>query len=317
VSTAEDTALVPEAPLPLPRRRAFRKLRWITEGSRPLASLFFLWLVALTVVPLLLLLAVSLTQKVGGPGLGLRWSLDSYARILDPLYLQVFVKTVGVAGVATVTCLVLGFPVAYALSKFQGRARSLGLLLMFLPFWTNFILRVYGTVSLFGNYGLLNQLLLRVGLVDEPIRILYTRLGVFLGLVYNYLPFLVVPIFAALEKLDPDLEEAAQDLGANRWTTLRRVVLPNVREGIGTGCLFVFVPMLGEYVIPDTLGGAREAFLGNVMVSQFFAVNDWPFGAAIAGMMTVLLLSCLWMLGSARRAREARYQAARSVEGRR
>lgn len=288
------------------KRRPFRKLRSITEGSRPLAAVFFLWLFGLTVVPLLLLLAISFTQKVGGPGLGLQWSLDSYARIVDALYLKVFVKTVAVAGVATLTCLVLGFPVAYALSKFQGRARSIGLMLLFLPFWTNFILRVYGTVSLFGNYGLLNQLLLGTGLVDEPIRILYTRAGVFLGLVYNYLPFLVVPIFAALEKLDADLEEAAHDLGANRWSTIWKVVLPNVREGVGTGCLFVFVPMLGEYVIPDTLGGAREAFLGNVMVSQFFAVNDWPFGAAIAGMMTVLLLACLGILESARRTREAR-----------
>lgn len=290
-------------------RRPFRKLRSITEGSRPLAAVFFLWLVVLTVLPLILLLAISFTQKVSGQGLGLRWSLDSYARILDALYLQVFVKTVVVAGVATATCLVLGFPVAYALSKFQGRARSLGLMLLFLPFWTNFILRVYGTVSLFGNYGLFNQVLLRLGVVDEPVRILYTRTGVFLGLVYNYLPFLVVPIFAALEKLDPDLEEAAQDLGANRWTTLRKVVVPNVREGIGTGCLFVFVPMLGEYVIPDTLGGAREAFLGNVMVSQFFAVNDWPFGAAIAGLLTFLLLASLWALGRARRLKEARLPA--------
>lgn len=289
-----------------PARRPFRKLKSITEGSRPLAAVFFLWLVLLTVVPLVLLLAISLTQKASGPGLGLRWSMDSYARILDALYLQVFLKTIVVAGLATATCLVLGFPVAYALSKFRGRARSIGLMLLFLPFWTNFILRVYGTVSLFGNYGLLNQLLLRMGVVDEPVRILYTRAGVFLGLVYNYLPFLVVPIFAALEKLDPDLEEAAQDLGADRWTTLRRVVVPNVREGIGTGCLFVFVPMLGEYVIPDTLGGAREAFLGNVMVSQFFAVNDWPFGAAIAGLMTVLLLVSLWGLGRARRFGEAR-----------
>lgn len=265
-----------------------------SEGG-PLRFAFFAWLLGLTVVPLLLLLFTSF-RGPSGP------TFANYLRLFDPLYLKVFGKTLLMASVATLCCLALGLPVAYELAKMQGVGRRIGLLLLFLPFWTNFVLRIYSTVSLLGNHGLLNQLLLSSGLVDEPVRILYTRVGVFLGLVYNYLPFVVVPIYASLEKLDPSLREAAQDLGASRWQTFRHAVLPNIREGIGTGCLFVFVPMLGEYVIPDLLGGAREAFLGNVMVSQFFVAQDWPFGSAIAGGLASVLLLALWALSTRKNA---------------
>jgi ABC-type spermidine/putrescine transport system permease subunit I len=205
-------------------------------------------------------------------------------------------KTVGLACTATLGCLALGFPVAYYLARAQGTKRQVGLVLLFIPFWTNFILRVYALVSVLGNHGLLNQLLLQLGVTEEPVRILYTRLGVYFGLVYNYLPFLVVPIFSALEKLDSSLLEASWDLGATRYQTFWKVILPNVKQGILIGCLFVFIPMLGEYVIPDLLGGAKEVFLGNVMVSQFFIMQDWPFGSALAGLLSSLLLLTLCAL---------------------
>ena len=130
---------------------------------------------------------------------------------------------------------------------------------------------------------------------DHPVKILYTRLGVLIGLIYNYLPFLVVPIFSALEKLDHSLREAAADLGAGRIQTFWKVVLPNIKEGVFVGSLFVFIPMLGEYVIPDLLGGAKEVFLGNIMVSQFFVLQDWPFGSALAGLLSIILLFALWL----------------------
>ena len=150
-------------------------------------------------------------------------------------------------------------------------------------------------MSIFGNHGLLNQLIMRLGLTDTPLEILYTRFGVYLGLVYNYLPFLVVPIFSALEKFDLSLREAAMDLGANRWQTFTRVLLPNVREGVAVGSLFVFIPMMGEYVIPDILGGAKEVFLGRVMVEQFFTMQDWPFGSALASILSVGLVIAVWV----------------------
>jgi len=204
-------------------------------------------------------------------------------------------KTFWLALMATTSCLLVGFPVAYFLARCHGPMRQFGLILLFIPFWTNFILRIYGIISLVGNHGILNQIIQKVGLANGPVELLYTRTGVFIGLIYNYLPFLVVPIFSALEKFDPVYREAALDLGANRVQTFLRVVLPNIKEGVFIGSLFVFIPMMGEYVIPDLLGGAKEVFLGKIMVSQFFDVQDWPFGSAIAGLLSLLLCFTLYL----------------------
>jgi spermidine/putrescine transport system permease protein len=261
----------------------------------PSAWLFIGWLLFLTLVPFCLIVAMSFFQKTPEGSIWVAFTLENYARCFQKLYAKVVWKTIALASGATLSCLLVGFPVAYYLARAQGAARQVGLILLFIPFWTNFILRIYGIVSLLGNHGLLNQALLHLGLIQEPLKILYTRLGVYIGLVYNYLPFLVVPIFSALEKLDGSWREAAYDLGANRVQTFWRVILPNVKEGVFVGSLFVFIPMLGEYVIPDLLGGAKEVFLGNVMVSQFFVMQDWPFGSAIAGMLSFVMLLTLWL----------------------
>lgn len=260
----------------------------------PPSAWFFLgWLVIFTLLPFCFILATSVFEKNAQAGLTLSFTLENYARCFHWLYAKVFLKTLAMALTATITCLMIGFPVAYYIARAQGRLRQVGLVLLFIPFWTNFILRVHAMVSLLGSHGILNQFLLSTGLISEPIQILYTRTGVYLGLIYNYLPFLVIPVFSALEKLDPSYREAAMDLGANRVQTFWRVTLPNVREGILTGSLFVFIPMLGEYVIPDLLGGAKEVYVGNVMVSQFFTMQDWPFGSAIAGLLSLGLLVAL------------------------
>jgi spermidine/putrescine transport system permease protein len=263
----------------------------------PLGGWFFVgWLITLTLAPFLIILSISFLSRSELGTLQFQWTLENYDRCFQWLYAKVLWKTVGLACTATLGCLALGFPVAYYLARAQGTKRQVGLVLLFIPFWTNFILRVYALVSVLGNHGLLNQLLLQLGVTEEPVRILYTRLGVYFGLVYNYLPFLVVPIFSALEKLDSSLLEASWDLGATRYQTFWKVILPNVKQGILIGCLFVFIPMLGEYVIPDLLGGAKEVFLGNVMVSQFFIMQDWPFGSALAGLLSSLLLLTLCAL---------------------
>ncbi len=222
------------------------------------------------------------------------FTFENYIRSFHWVYARVLLKTIALAGVATLSCLLVGFPVAYFLARSQGAMKQAGLVLLFIPFWTNFILRVYGIISLAGNNGLINQLLLRLGWIDKPVQILYSHLGIYIGLVYNYLPFLVVPIFSALEKLDPSFREAAQDLGANRIQTFWKVVLPNIREGVIVGSLFVFIPMMGEYVIPDMLGGARELFLGNIMVNQFFTMQDWPFGSSIAALLSLILFVAVY-----------------------
>lgn len=247
----------------------------------------------MTFFPFLIILGMSFLKKTPLGTLSFELSFENYLRSFQYIYLRVLFKTVAVALMATLSCLLVGFPVAYHLARSRGWLKQIGLILLFIPFWTNFILRIFGLISLFGNHGLLNQLLLHFGLIQTPLQILYTRTGVYLGLLYNYLPFLVVPIFSSLEKLDPSLREAGFDLGANRSQVFWRIVVPNIKEGVCIGSLFVFIPMLGEYVIPDLLGGAKEAFLGNVMVSQFFVMQDWPFGSAIAGMVSFLLLITL------------------------
>lgn len=259
------------------------------------AYVFLGWLAFMTVFPFLIILGMSFLSKSPTGAIELIPTLSNYSRCFEFVYFQVFLKTFWLALTATASCLLVGFPIAYFLSKLEGSSRQVGLVLIFIPFWTNFILRVHGMISILGNHGLLNQVLITLGITQEPIQILYTRLGVYLGLVYNYLPFLVVPIYSALEKLDPALREAAFDLGAGRVKSFLYVILPNVKEGVFTGSLFVFVPMLGEYVIPDLLGGAKESFLGNVMVSQFFALQDWPFGSACAGLLSFFLLLALWV----------------------
>ncbi len=261
----------------------------------PPALVFIGWLMLLTLIPFLIILGMSFLQRSPTEIVDFHPTLENYFRSFQWIYARVFGKTVWLAMMATVSCLLVGFPVAYYLARSRGPLRQIGLILLFIPFWTNFILRIYGLVSLFGSHGLLNQALLKLGWIESPLAILYTRTGVYFGLVYNYLPFLVVPIFSALEKLDDSLREAAQDLGANRIQTFCKVVLPNIKEGVVVGSLFVFIPMMGEYVIPDLLGGAKEAFLGNVMVSQFFVMQDWPFGSAIAGMLSALLIFTLWL----------------------
>lgn len=257
------------------------------------ALVFVGWLVLMTLVPFCLIIAMSFFKRSPLGTIELSPSFYNYSRCFQWIYITVFGKTIWLAFVATLSCLAVGFPVAYFLAQSKGWVKQFGLLLLFVPFWTNFILRIFGLVSLFGNSGLINQLLLSNGIISEPLGILYTRTGVYLGLVYNYLPFLVIPIYSALEKLDPSLREASFDLGATRPQTFLRVVLPNIKSGVLIGSLFVFIPMLGEYVIPDLLGGAKEVFLGNIMVSQFFVMQDWPFGSAIAGLLSFFLLVAL------------------------
>ncbi len=257
------------------------------------AWVFLIWIILMTLLPFTLILAMSFLKRTDLGTIVFSFGIGNYEQLLDWVYFKVLLKTLWVAFIATVSCLLVGFPVAYFLARVQGPLKGLGLILLFIPFWTNFILRIYGIVSLFGNQGLLNQLLTALGF--PTVSILYTRWGVYIGMVYNYLPFLVVPIYSSLEKLDPFLREAAADLGATRFQAFRKVILPNIKEGVLIGSLFVFIPMLGEYVIPDLLGGAKEAFLGKVMVEQFFVLQDWPLGSAIATVLSLLLLGALWL----------------------
>ena len=218
-------------------------------------------------------------------------TLDNYSFLLeDKLYWISYLKSIKIALISTVLCLLLGFPMAYAIALTPYPWRNLLLLLIILPFWTSFLLRVYAWMIMLGKQGLINNLLMSVGLIDEPLQMLYTDAAVYLGIVYTYVPFMILPLYATLEKLDLDLHEAAADLGARPTQVFRDVTLPLAMPGIIAGSLLVFIPALGEYVIPALLGGLDSLMIGRTLYDEFFVNRDWPLASAVATVLLFILI---------------------------
>ena len=264
---------------------------WFTRLS--LASVSA-WLAVFAVAPALLVLTASFLARGQAEFVVPEFSLAGYAHILDPIFLQVFLRSVYIAGGATLCCLLAGYPFAYLLSRLKvspGRKRLL-LLLVIIPFWTNSLVRTYALMFLLKTQGLLNQALLGLGIIDAPLSLLYTDLAVFIGLTYAMLPFMILPIYASVERLDPRLMEAARDLGAGRIRTFTGITLPMTMPGVVAGCMLVFFPALSMFYIPDLLGGAKSMLIGNYIKNQFLTFRNWPAGSA-AGVLLTLLLGLL------------------------
>jgi spermidine/putrescine transport system permease protein len=255
----------------------------------------WLWLVALFAAPFAIVLAYSfLTRGVYG-GIEQPWTLDSYARLFDLLYLTILVRSFVMALAATGLCLVFAFPAALFISRAE-RHRNLYLQLVMLPFWTSFLVRTYAWLFLLRDTGLINTALQAIGVIHAPLPLLYNDGAVLLGLVYGYLPFMVLPIYATLERLDPALVEAAGDLGARPLSTLFRIVVPLSRPGIVAGAVLVFIPCLGAYLTPDLLGGGRTVLVGNLVQNQFTTARDWPFGSAVSILLMALVTLVVWVI---------------------
>ena len=262
------------------------------------------WLTLLFLGPLGVIALISLMM----PGAPVEWTIDgsAYQRLLDPIYLGVLWRSLSLAVMATVLCLVLGYPLAYYIARRPPRLRRVLFFLVLVPLWTNSLVLIYGWMVMLRPNGAFDQLLQALGFGGgEPLTILYTPAAVILGLVYWYLPFMVYPLYASIEKFDFRLLEAARDLGAGGVAVLVRVLLPLTLPGIATGCLLVFVEALGAFVVPDLLGGAKSMMLGNLVQQRFLSVpQDWPMGAAAAMLMLMLLLvGMLWAsrVGGSRR----------------
>jgi len=253
----------------------------------------FPWLIVLFGVPLLLVLAVSFASR--GTYGGIEWALTftNYTSIADPLYLRIFWRSLWLAVVTTVICLAMGFPLAYVIARAPRRWQGVLLFLVIIPFWTNFLVRTYAWMFILRTEGLLNQALLALGLIHEPLSILFTDWAVLIGLVYGYLPFMVLPLYAALERLDRSLIEAAWDLYAKPLQVFTKVVLPLSRPGVIAGCVLVFIPSLGAYVTPDLLGGARTMMVGNLIQHQYLVVRDWPFGSSLSFVLMAGVLAAV------------------------
>lgn len=252
------------------------------------------WTVMLSLfaAPLAIILAYSFLTRGTWGGITRPWSIESYQRLADPIYLGILWRSFWIAGAATVLCLVLGFPLALFISR-AGHRKNLYLNLVILPFWTSFLVRTYAWMFLLRDTGLINTVLQKLGLIHNPLPLLYNDGAVILGLVYGYLPFMVLPLYATLERLDRNLLEAAADLGAKPWAALTRVVIPLSAPGIRAGAILVFIPCLGAYLTPDLLGGGKTVMIGNLIQNQFTTARDWPFGSAVSLTLMAIVLILL------------------------
>ena len=278
-----------------------RALAWL--HTRPEARAWALlapgglWLVAFFLVPLLIMLVYSLMPRGIYGGVDPGFTLEHYTRFFDPLYLQVLQRTFVWSIACTVICLFLGYPVAYVIARSR-RWRTLLVFLVVLPFWTSFLVRTFAMIFLMRDTGLINSWMMKLGLIEEPLTILYTPFAVMAGLVYGFLPFMILPIYASLEKLDASLLEAAEVLGAKPAARFRRVTLPLSMPGVVAGSLLVFVPALGSFLTSDLLGGAKQVMIGNLVQNQFSAARNWPFGSAASFIVMALVLAAVtWYLG--------------------
>ena len=252
-------------------------------------AIIFSWLIFFVLIPNLLVLTVSFLTRDGSDFYALPFTLDNYANLFNPLYAQVVWNSLYMSGIATIICLLIGYPFAFMVSEINPKYRPFLLFLVVLPFWTNSLIRIYGMKVFLGVKGVLNTMLMDMGILSEPIRILNTEVAVIIGLVYLLLPFMILPLYSAIEKLDGRLLEAARDLGANAVQRFFRVILPLTMPGIVAGCLLVLLPAMGMFYVADLLGGAKVLLVGNVIKSEFLISRNWPFGSAISIGLTILM----------------------------
>ncbi|NNM40769.1 ABC-type spermidine/putrescine transport system permease subunit I [Vibrio diazotrophicus] len=257
-------------------------------------SLIVGWLVLFVLIPNLMIIITSFLTRDEANLIELTFTFDNYLRLLDPLYAKVMLHSFYMAIVATILCLIIGYPFAYIVAKMPEKWRPIMLFLVIVPFWTNSLIRTYGLKIVLGTQGILNKALLDIGLIDAPLRLMYTETAVMIGLVYILLPFMILPLYSAIEKLDDTYIEAARDLGANKFQTLTKVILPLTMPGIIGGCLLVLLPALGMFYISDLLGGAKNLLIGNVIKSQVLNARDWPFGAATSIALTIAMAIMLY-----------------------
>ncbi len=292
--------------------RAFGPYRWASDrmrdwgvGGRTIViGVPYLWLFLFFLVPFIIVFKISLSDvRLGMPPyepviqwvesqvIGIRMNLANYAFLWeDPLYRNAYLNSIKVAAVSTLLCLLLGYPIAYGIARTSPSWRNLLLLLVMLPFWTSFLLRVYAWIGLLGRNSPFNQVLMALGVIDEPISFLQTDVAVYIGIVYSYLPFMVLPLYANLEKMDLTLLEAAADLGCRPVRAFLTITLPLSLPGIIAGSLLVFIPAVGEFVIPALLGGPDSLMIGRVLWEEFFNNRDWPVASAVAIAMLLLLV---------------------------
>lgn len=252
-------------------------------------SLVWVWLTLFALIPTFLVFMTSLLQQGDNQLVRLQLTFQNYINLFDSAYVQIFFHSFYLAGFCTLICLLLGYPFAYLLACIQSRHKGLLLLLVIIPFWTSSLIRTYAIIAVIKTKGLLNTFLLWLGVIHQPLHILYSSTAVLIGLVYSLLPFMILPLYANVEKLDMSLVDAARDLGANKIRVFTKVVLPLTLPGIIAGSMLVFLPAISMFYIPDVLGGAKTMLVGNLIENQFLAARNWPVGSSVSIVLTLLM----------------------------
>ncbi len=249
------------------------------------------WLTIFVLIPNLGVVAISFLERGETSFVNFIFTLDNYKKLSSFMYIKVFLKTFGIALYVTITCLLLSYPFVYTISQtIQNRAiKDFLLILVIVPFWTSSLIRTYAMMIVLRTNGLINNFLINIGLINEPIEFLYNWVGVSIGLIYSLLPFMILPLYTAFEKLDRNYINAAQDLGASKIDILLKIMIPLTKSGIAAGCILVFLSTLGMFFIPELLGGSKEILIGNLIKNQFLIARDWPFGTAIGTILTIIV----------------------------
>lgn len=252
-------------------------------------SIIWLWLICLALIPFCLIILASFLSRSESQLLILHITLQNYLGLIHPIYLLIFWKSIYLAGLTTLICLFIGYPFAYILAKSTSRYKNWLVLMVIIPLWTSSLVRSYAMMALLKTKGLVNTFLLTIGLIHSPLQLLYTNIAVVIGLVYNLLPFMILPLYSIIERMDNNLIAAALDLGASKFTIFRKVIIPLTIPGILSGSIIVFLPAMTLFYIPDILGGAKSILLGNLIEQQFLFANNWPFGSAISIVLTFIM----------------------------
>ncbi|MFC6842000.1 ABC transporter permease subunit [Xanthomonas theicola] len=300
--SAPNAASVPAAQALPPRRTLLQRLRRLPGARWAVIAAPYLWLLLFFAIPFLIVLRISFAeQAISSPPysalvnyrdgvLTLTFTLQNYlALVRDNQYIEAYWGSIKIAGISTLLTLLIGYPMAYVIARLSPSARNIAMMLVVLPSWTSFLIRVYAWIGILDSNGVLNRALLALGLIEQPLRILYTPIAAYIGIVYCYLPFMVLPLYATLVK-DHRLLEAAYDLGARPWKAFATITLPMSRPGIVAGCMLVMIPAVGEFVIPEMLGGPDTLMIGRVLWGEFFNNRDWPAASAVAIAMLALLM---------------------------
>ncbi|MBP1906542.1 spermidine/putrescine transport system permease protein [Paenibacillus turicensis] len=274
-----------------------RKSNW---GIMPI----IFWLGLFLVVPMLIVVVISFMSRDTLGNVVMGFNLDGYKRFFEPLYLGIYWDTIVLSVITTGLCLLLSYPLAYYIANASTKMRTWGLILITVPFWINFLIRTYAWVLLLRTQGVVNNLLIDLGWIAEPLQMLYTKGAVLLGMVYTFIPFMVLPIYVAIEQMDKKLLEAASDLGATSWRAFWHVTLPQTKSGIMTGAVLVYVSTTGMFVVTDILGGAKSAMISNIIQSQFLGARNWPFGAALS---VIFVITSLILIALFNRAMTAKH----------